>query len=146
MIVKPGSNSNFLVQADLTLNSNKLISISPMTLAFNHITKDLKGCFNTSTYSFTAPEDGLYIVDVKAEISFSAADYSVTLKIMVNGTVYSYNKRYSVIATNNYDIIDIVPLKSGDVLRIDLANDAPVEGTMFGGEDRTFIKITRNKM
>jgi len=93
-------------------SGGQTLTTSTSTIQYNNKTFDSHSAFNTSTYTFTAPISGTYLVSAKYYMSNSTPCY-----IGINGLNYSYSLDGDANG-RTYQITDFIQLLAGQTVTI----------------------------
>ena len=115
-----------------------------ITVYFNAESYDLGNNFNTSTYTYTVPENGLYLITATVAFTDATSPNLYRMGIHVNGTLKSMTRlRCSTSGEFTITITDILNLTVNDAVYVRYNNPTGAFLTVAGTEQETFMTITK---
>lgn len=120
-----------------TLNSNIAANSSAQVIPMNNAITNIGGCYNTSTYRFTAPVTGSYQIQFKWEsVSGTAPAYS-EINVRKNGSLIQYGISYKITNSTEYSgcVSRVYYLNAGDYMDVYYSNTTA--GGILAGEAYT---------
>lgn len=116
--------------------SQSITASTTTTVNFNTIDFDPNGHFSTSTYLYTAPATGKYIILANLACTTSG---QIQVIIAVNGTAVVVGP--SILSTYATAFSDTIALNAGDTVAVQVYSS--VGNTMDNGTGRTYASFIR---
>jgi hypothetical protein len=112
-------------------------------IEFDSESWDDGGNFNTTTYGYTAPVAGRYLIVANPTLTDGSADKTGQVRAKVNGTETIRQQNDSVSVTLDWSTSRILTLAASDVLTFFILHNDTVNKTLVGGTTAgaTFVEI-----
>jgi len=123
-------------------SATTIADVTELIIPFDTEGWDTGSDFNTSTYKFTAPNTGYYLVTFRVIIQAAAADDDIFIYILRNTTkVASNNGVVSKAGYESFEITDTVSCTAGDTIEGKIYHNCGSTRNIAGGTDETYMTI-----
>jgi hypothetical protein len=137
------------VRVHVYRGTNQTISAgTTATVGFSTSGVDSMASFNTTTFTFTSPADGYYLVNPVISLTPDVANKAVYLQVQhldSLGTIrYTVTESKGTLSTDEFsmEVSPVLYLSAGDLIKITFYHNS-TSMAIQGGAERTFLDIYR---